>query len=94
MDLIFRESRAEATTKEVYTYRDYLSWPEEERWELIDGCPYRMTAAPSRIHQAVSRELLTQFNLYLKGKTCRIYAAPFDVRLPQGDETATTASKE
>lgn len=42
MDLIFRESRPEAATKEVYTYGDYLSWPAEERWELIEGCPYQL----------------------------------------------------
>lgn len=22
-----------------YTYADYLTWSEEERWELIDGTP-------------------------------------------------------
>ncbi len=30
--------------------------------------------------------MLTLFNNYLKGKTCRVYAAPFDVRLPQQHE--------
>ncbi len=23
-----------------YTYADYLSWPDEERWEIIEGVPY------------------------------------------------------
>jgi hypothetical protein len=23
-----------------YTYADYLTWPEDERWEIIDGVPY------------------------------------------------------
>ncbi|CAA7599600.1 Nuclease, putative, TT1808 [Acididesulfobacillus acetoxydans] len=23
-----------------YTYADYLTWPEDERWELIDGVPH------------------------------------------------------
>ena len=36
-----------------YTYGDYLSWPEDERWELIEGIPYNMTPAPSRIHQVI-----------------------------------------
>ncbi|HEY5561912.1 MAG TPA: Uma2 family endonuclease, partial [Clostridiaceae bacterium] len=22
-----------------YTYSDYLTWPEGERWEIIDGIP-------------------------------------------------------
>lgn len=21
----------------LYTYQDYLSWPSNERWEIIDG---------------------------------------------------------
>jgi len=25
-----------------------LQWPEDERWELIDGVPYNMSPAPSR----------------------------------------------
>ncbi|RCX16847.1 Uma2 family endonuclease [Anaerobacterium chartisolvens] len=63
-----------------YTYADYLTWPEGERWEIIDGVPY-MQAAPLRIHQEISMELSTQLHTYLKGKTCRVFAAPFCVRL-------------
>ncbi|MDI6915991.1 MAG: Uma2 family endonuclease, partial [Desulfitobacteriaceae bacterium] len=36
-----------------YTYEDYLTWPEDERWEIIDGVPY-MQAAPTSIHQEIS----------------------------------------
>lgn len=63
-----------------YTYDDYLTWNEDERWEILDGVPY-MQAAPSRIHQEISMELATLFHTYLKGKTCRVFAAPFCVRL-------------
>lgn len=68
-----------------YTYADYLSWPEGERWELIDGAPYMM-APPSRIHQEISGELFRQISNYLIDKPCKVYAAPFGVRLPKGDE--------
>jgi Uma2 family endonuclease len=68
-----------------YTYADYLSWPENERWEIIDGAPHMM-APPSRIHQEILTELLTQFNAYLREKPYRVYPAPFGVRLPKGDE--------
>jgi Uma2 family endonuclease len=68
-----------------YTYRDYLAWPEDERWEIIDGIPY-MQATPSRIHQEISGELFSQIYNYLKAKPCRVYHAPFCVRLPKGDE--------
>ena len=86
MEFIIKEARQEAATKEKYTYGDYLTWCDEERWELIDGVPYNMTPAPSRAHQGISVELARQMANYLVGKTCRIYTAPFDVRLPKGEE--------
>ena len=66
--------------EQKYSYADYLTWDENERWEILDGVPY-MQAAPSRIHQEISMELSTQFHNYLKGKMCRVFAAPFCVRL-------------
>lgn len=69
-----------------YTYGDYLSWPEEERWELIHGIAYNMSPAPSRRHQSVSAVLLSEIHQYLKGKKCKVYAAPFDVLFPEGSE--------
>ena len=68
-----------------YTYADYLTWPEDERWEIIDGVSY-MQAAPSPVHQLISGELHRQFANYLQGKTCKVYPAPFCVRLTNGDE--------
>ena len=40
-----------------------------------------MLASPSRVHQDISKELSRQLANYLEGKKCRVYAAPFDVRL-------------
>lgn len=68
-----------------YTYSEYLSWPEDERWELLDGVPC-MQAAPSWQHQAVIGNMITQFNNYLQGKSCFAFPAPFDLRMPDGDE--------
>lgn len=70
-----------------YTYQDYLTWPDDERWELIDGVPYNMTPAPARIHQEIIVELSRQIANFLQDKDCRIYVAPFDVRLPKGQES-------
>lgn len=70
----------------LYNYGDYLSWPDEERWELIHGIPYDMSPAPSRIHQKISGNLHFEIKKFLDGKKCEIYTAPFDVRLPEGDE--------
>lgn len=70
----------------TFTYADYCRWPDDERWELIEGEAYGM-AAPGRAHQTVVGELFVQIGLYLRGKPCRPFVAPFDVRLPRGNET-------
>ncbi|MBS3946884.1 MAG: Uma2 family endonuclease [Dethiobacter sp.] len=69
-----------------YTYKDYLTWSDDERWELIKGIPFNMGPAPSRKHQKILRELVKLYANYLTGKTCEVYHAPFDVRLPQANE--------
>ncbi|CAA7601719.1 Restriction endonuclease type II-like [Acididesulfobacillus acetoxydans] len=70
--------------KRKYTYADYLTWPEGDRWEIIDGVPY-MQVAPIWQHQSVSRELLRQFSNYLLHKPCQVFASPFDLRLSNLD---------
>jgi Uma2 family endonuclease len=64
-----------------YTYADYQTWNDGVRYELIDGIVYMMSPAPNRSHQELSGELFRQLSNYLKGKKCKVYAAPFDVRL-------------
>lgn len=70
----------------TFTYGDYVNWPDEERWELIDGIAYNMSPAPSRRHQKISRELERQIANFLLDKPCEVYDAPFDVRLPEANE--------
>lgn len=65
-----------------YTYADYLSWPDDERWEIIDGVPYDMSPAPGRKHQEISGKIYRIIADYLDGQKCRVYYAPFDVRFP------------
>lgn len=74
---------------ERFTYAHYVTWPDEERWELIDGIPYDMSPAPSRYHQEISMNLGYEISRFLKEKEkkCKVYAAPFDVRLPEGQQT-------
>ncbi|MCG5103388.1 Uma2 family endonuclease [Oceanobacillus alkalisoli] len=64
-----------------YSYADYLTWSEGERIELIAGQVYNMSPAPSRLHQQVLGELFTAFSVFLKDKECKVFFAPFDVRL-------------
>lgn len=63
-----------------YSYADFQTWDESERWEIIDGVPY-MQATPLRIHQEILVAILIQIANYLTGKPCKVYPAPFCVRL-------------
>jgi len=75
------------THKQHHTYGDYLTWPDHPRQELIDGVAYvREPPAPSPCHQEMVGELFGQLWVALKGRPCRVYVAPFDVRLPKSDE--------
>jgi Uma2 family endonuclease len=66
-----------------YSYADYLTWEMDEMVELIKGKIFkRDIAAPALNHQRISMRLSVQFFNCLKGKTCQVFHAPFDVRLP------------
>ena len=67
-----------------YTLADVMAWDESERIELIYGAPFMM-APPVRRHQEALTALMGQLYDYLKGKTCKVYAAPFAVRLFERD---------
>lgn len=69
-----------------YTYADYLTWPDDARYELIDGEAFLMSPAPLVEHQEVAGELFRQLANQLDGQPCRPYIAPVDVRLPRKDE--------
>jgi Uma2 family endonuclease len=77
-----------------YSYADYLTFPEGERWEIIDEVPY-LQAVPSRIHQEILMELSRQISNYLIGKSCKVYPAPFCVRLnnEKGDDNIISVVK-
>ena len=66
---------------ERYTYADYLSWKFTELVELIRGKALRKMSAPTSVHQECSMNFSGLLKPYLKGKQCRVFAAPFDVRL-------------
>lgn len=72
-------------SRRIFTYADLRSWPDDERWELIEGEAFAMTS-PSWQHQGVCMNLGVQLSLHFRGQGCRVLPAPFDVRLPEGDE--------
>ena len=67
-----------------YTYADLLSWDDSTRYELYDGQPVAL-ASPSDVHQTICAELLRQLANYLVGKQCKVFPAPFDVRIFEED---------
>lgn len=69
-----------------YCFADYRAWPDEARWELIDGAAWSMAPAPDWPHQALVMTLGTLLSNALKGGPCRVLPAPLDVLLPKGDE--------
>ncbi len=65
-----------------YTYGDYLTWQFKERVELIRGRLFKMSPAPSSVHQRIISRLHIKLGIFLLGKSCEIIGAPIDVRLP------------
>ncbi len=66
-----------------YSYADYLTWKIEETVELIKGKVFKSAAAaPRRRHQEISVKVTNRLFNFLEGKPCKVYQAPFDVRLP------------
>ena len=75
-----------------FTYADYKEWDlaEGKRYELIRGEAFAMSA-PSDFHQSISGEIFKQIAVYLTGKSCKVRAAPYNVRLfYAGDESDDT----
>lgn len=67
--------------KASYTYADYLLWQFNERVELIKGKIFKMSPAPSSFHQDISGNLTYFFAKVFRNSSCKMYVAPFDVRL-------------
>jgi Uma2 family endonuclease len=63
-----------------YTWADYLEWDEDVHMELVDGEAVAM-APPSGTHQGIITELLYKIRGFLEGKPCKVYPAPYAVRL-------------
>ena len=72
----------------VYTYYDYLNFPNDEFVEIIDGKIFSMSPAPSRIHQELIMEISAELRNHIKSnkRQCKVYPAPFDVVLINENE--------
>lgn len=84
-----KETKKQSPTKKeqmpkplpTMTYKEYRNTKEGELYEVLNGKVIRMVNSPSTLHRAVSGQLATEFGMYLRGKTCKVYAAPIDVYL-------------
>ena len=66
---------------QTYSYADYLTWQFEDAIELIKGKIMRMSPAPNVKHQDISSNLTALLHNFFRRQKCRVYVAPFDVRL-------------
>jgi len=64
----------------IYTFKDYLKLPQDERVEVIEGRIYNMTPAPSLKHQTIVGNLFILLKTAPANK-CYIGIAPTDVVL-------------
>ncbi len=73
-----------------YSYADYLTWLDDKRRELYNGIVYELFSAPTSIHAQISTNISILIGWLVKKRKgkCKIFHAPFDVRLPKGNETA------
>ena len=70
-----------------HTYADYLVWSRTYGDELINGTAYvREPPSPTRSHQEIVGGLYHQIASALEDTPCRVFVAPFDVRLPKSNE--------
>ena len=70
-----------------YTYADYLTWWDDKRRELVNGFIHMMSA-PNMQHQEINGELFGELRYIIRKNKgiCKIFPAPFDVRLPRNGE--------
>lgn len=85
--------------KNEYTYKDYLTWPDGEHWEIIDGKAYptygpTALAAPVEAHQDLVGELFRLIANYLRGKPCKVFISPFDVVFEESEYTKTVVQPD
>jgi Uma2 family endonuclease len=72
-------------TEARYSWDDYQSWSDDQRYELVGGEPFAMSPSPGSRHQRIARRLSASFESYFEGKRCEHFFAPFDVKLSDKD---------
>jgi len=63
------------------TYKEYATWAEGKKCEVLDGVIISMAPSASPKHQEISMQLSIEFGSYLRGKRCKVFAGDIDVYL-------------
>ncbi len=72
-------------TPRRFTWDDYRSWDDGERWELIGGEAFCMSPVPGSRHQAIVGDLFAALHRHFRDRPCRPFVSPLDVRLSAED---------
>jgi len=79
---------ADLDLNKLYSYTDYYKWKFDEHVEPIMDHIFKMSLAPTSAYRVISREIAGELWLFLKGNSCQVFSAPFDVRLPSKTDGA------
>jgi Uma2 family endonuclease len=64
-----------------WTYADYLTWPDDERWELIYGMAYSLSYVSQMLHQRVVGAFYNHLVRQIDRKKYEVFIAPLNVSL-------------
>jgi Uma2 family endonuclease len=68
-----------------FTYAEVLTWPDSERWEIIDGGAYDKTPAPTIRHQRIVGRFFRLIDTALQNHPCQVFVSPIDVVFSEHD---------
>jgi len=76
----------EASAQQLpYTWSDYRTWEDGDRWEILAGEVYAMSPAPTVRHQRIQGALFMAMSRRFAGRRCEVILSPVDVRLSETD---------
>jgi hypothetical protein len=70
--------------KKMHTYQDWLTW--DGSWELINGKAYKLSPAPTPLHQFIVGELHFALRTFFQNQSCYVFVAPFDVYFSEDED--------
>ena len=66
-----------------YSVKDYMSWNDDNRYELINGIVFNMVPSPNFRHQKIVSDIFAKLHTSLEKKKCITIFAPMDVVLSE-----------